>query len=58
MFSYWFRAWMPLDLGFEFILNTPKHKTSASSLVRFELSLRVVIDLLDLVLIYLFIYLG
>ena len=46
---------MPLDLGFEFILNTPKHKKSASSLVRFELSLRVVIDLLDLVLIYLFI---
>ena len=41
---------MPLDLGFEFVLNTQKHEKSASVLVRFDLSLEVVIDLLDLVL--------
>lgn len=45
---------MPLDLGFEFILNTPKYKKSVRVLVELDLSLSVVIDLLDLVLIYLF----
>ena len=49
---------MPLELGFKFILNTSKHKRSGRVLVELDLSLRVVVELLDLVLIYLFIYLD
>ena len=48
---------MPFVLGFEFVLSTPKHKMSVRGLAKLDLSLRVVIELLDLVLIYLFIYL-
>ena len=46
---------MPLELGFEFKLNTSKYKKSVRVLVELDLSLKVVVGLLDLVFIYLFI---
>ena len=38
MFSYGFRAYMPLDLGFEYILHILKTWKECKSLVRFDLS--------------------
>ena len=40
---------MPLDLGFDFILNTSKHKKSVKILVGLYLSLKVVLVLFGLV---------
>ena len=40
MYSYWFRIWMPLELGFEPILITQKHKNSVRVLVEMDLSLK------------------
>ena len=51
MFSYRFRTWVTLELGFEFLLKYQKHKKSVSVLVEMYLSLRVVWDLLDVVFI-------
>ena len=54
MFSYRFRTWVTLELGFEFLLKYEKHKKhkkSVSVLVEMYSSLRVVWDLLDVLFI-------